>query len=90
MSKLLNASVLATTLAIFGSTSGASAGPSLAKGAIPAASAIIKVHGGHLSCEWGPYGWHRHANGHRYACKPKARHPFRCWVGRRGVRHCLW
>lgn len=89
MSNLLNASVLAATIAVFASSTGALAAPPLAKGAIPAASAIIKVHGGHRSCEWGPYGWHRHAGG-RIACSPKARHPFRCWVGRYGMRHCWW
>ena len=89
MLKLMNASLAVTLILVVSSTT-ASAVPAPAKHAIYPESAVIKVHGGHLSCEWGPYGWHRHVSGARIACKPKARHPFRCWVGRRGVRHCWW
>jgi hypothetical protein len=58
-----------------------------------ASSPIIKVHGCHLSCEWGPVlRWHRHVGpGCRpIACWPRASYPNRCWVGRYGVRHCRW
>lgn len=56
-------------------------------------SLVIKTHGCHRSCEWGPaLRWHRHVgpacrpNG----CWPRAAHPHRCWVDWRGVRRCRW
>jgi hypothetical protein len=54
---------------------------------------VVKVHGCHLSCEWGPVlRWHRHVGpGCRpIACWPRAAHPNRCWVDWRGFRHCRW
>jgi hypothetical protein len=58
-----------------------------------APGAVVKVHGCHLSCEWGPVlRWHRHVGpGCRpIACWPRAAHPNRCWVHWRGFRHCRW
>lgn len=53
---------------------------------------VTKVHGCHRSCERGPVlGWHRHGVACRpIACSPRAVHPNRCWVDRRGYRHCRW
>jgi len=53
---------------------------------------VHKTWGCHRSCEDGPGGWHRHVGPYcvRVACVPQAPHPYRCWVGRFGYRHCLW
>ena len=53
---------------------------------------VHKAHFCHRSCELGPAGWHRHVGPYcvRVACVPRAKHPFRCWVDRWGVRHCHW
>lgn len=54
--------------------------------------AVVRVHGCHRSCEFGPaLGWHRHGALCRpIACAPRAVHPARCWVDRWGVRRCRW
>ncbi|MDC7786809.1 hypothetical protein PQJ75_19865 [Rhodoplanes sp. TEM] len=56
------------------------------------ADAVVRVHGCHRSCEWGPgRGWHRHgALCTPIACAPRAVYPGRCWVDRFGVRRCRW
>lgn len=53
---------------------------------------VHKAHFCHRSCELGPAGWHRHVGAAciRVACIPKAKHPFRCYVDRWGVRRCMW
>ena len=62
-------------------------------GAADTDSAIIKAHGCHRSCEWGPVlRWHRHVGPAcaPVACWPRAANPNRCWVDWRGIRHCRW
>jgi hypothetical protein len=62
-------------------------------GAGDGSSLVIKVHGCHRSCEWGPYlRWHRHVGpGCRpVGCWPRAVYPHRCWIDGRGIRHCRW
>jgi len=56
-------------------------------------SLIVRVHGCHRSCEWGPVlRWHRHVGPscRPVGCWPRAAHPGRCWVDWAGVRHCRW
>jgi hypothetical protein len=58
-----------------------------------ASNLVIKVHGCHRSCEWGPaLRWHRHVGPacRPVGCWPRAVHPHRCWVDWRGIRHCRW
>ena len=62
-------------------------------GIADAPNLVTKVHGCHLSCEWGPVlRWHRHVGPacRPIACWPRAAHPNRCWVDGRGYRHCRW
>lgn len=72
--------------------SAARALPVLPPAAPAADSAVIKVHGCHRSCEWGPVlRWHRHgAYCRAIACVPRAVFPGRCFVDRYGVRRCRW
>lgn len=76
-----------------GSALAAPAGGPAAIGIDDEARLVHKTHGCHRSCEWGiGRGWHRHV-GPACAptwCSPQAKQPFRCWVDRYGVRHCLW
>lgn len=62
-------------------------------GAADTDSFVVKVHGCHRSCEWGPsLRWHRHVGPacRPVGCWPRAAHPNRCWVDWRGIRHCRW
>jgi hypothetical protein len=79
--------------AIAGASSAAGAGPAGLNGARDAPGLVVKVHGCHRSCEWGPVlTWHRHVGPacHPVGCVPRAAYPNRCWVDWRGVRHCRW
>lgn len=56
-------------------------------------SMVVKTHGCHRSCEWGPGRyWHRHIGAfcRPVRCVPRAAYPNRCWVDARGIRHCRW
>ena len=81
--------MLATAL----SFSPANALPSLGTASAPTEGLVQNVHFHHRSCEWGPGGWHRYVGlfaNVRIPCYPVAAHPFRCYVGRWGYRHCFW
>jgi len=90
-----------TLLAILALAAALIAGASLARAAPVAGLAgggtapelLVKVHGCHRSCEWGPVlRWHRHVGPacHVVGCWPRAAYPNRCWVDWHGVRHCRW
>lgn len=76
-----------------GASSAAAAPVSALNGAGDATGFVVKVHGCHRSCEWGPaLRWHRHAGPacRPVGCWPRAAYPNRCWVDWRGIRHCRW
>jgi hypothetical protein len=81
-------------LAIMGFAASANALPlSGPADGIAAESQVVKVHGCHRSCEWGPVlRWHRHIGPacRPVACWPRAVNPRRCWVDAAGYRHCRW
>jgi hypothetical protein len=81
----------------FATMAGASSAGAAPVGALTGAadtdSFVVKVHGCHRSCEWGPVlRWHRHIGPacRPVGCWPRAARPNRCWVDWRGIRHCRW
>jgi hypothetical protein len=86
--------VAALAAAVLAGASPASSAPVAGLGgAGDADSLVVKVHGCHRSCEWGPVlRWHRHVGPYcrPIGCWPRAAYPHRCWVDGAGIRRCRW
>lgn len=94
MNYAVRMSAIAAPLMVLALSATANAMPPPGAGsAADGTSQIIKVHGCHRSCEWGPaLRWHRHVGPlcRPLACYPRAARPNRCWVDAWGVRRCRW